>query len=77
MPTYGITSESSLIRPDDRRRDINCSSTRSIPYNGMTTTCDALWMGVPVVALVGAMPTGRAAFSLLTNAGLPGLAAHS
>jgi predicted O-linked N-acetylglucosamine transferase (SPINDLY family) len=47
------------------------------PYNGMTTTCDALWMGVPVVALAGATPVGRASFSLLSNVGLPELTAHS
>ena len=47
------------------------------PYNGMTTTCDALWMGVPVVALIGEATLGRASFSLLSNAGLPELAAHS
>ena len=47
------------------------------PYNGMTTTCDALWMGVPVVALIGATPISRASFSLLSNVGLPELAARS
>lgn len=47
------------------------------PYNGMTTTCDALWMGVPVVALIGQTPVSRASFSLLANVGLPELAAAS
>jgi hypothetical protein len=47
------------------------------PYNGMTTTCDALWMGVPVVALIGTTPMSRASFSLLSNAGAPELAADS
>lgn len=47
------------------------------PYNGMTTTCDALWMGVPVIALTGATTLGRASFSLLSNIGLPKLAAPS
>ena len=46
------------------------------PYNGMTTTCDALWMGVPVVALIGATPMSRASFSLLSNMRLPELAAE-
>lgn len=47
------------------------------PYNGMTTTCEALWMGVPVVALIGDLPVSRASFSLLSNVGLPELAATS
>ena len=47
------------------------------PYNGMTTTCDALWMGVPVIARIGQTPISRASFSLLANVGLPELAADS
>lgn len=49
----------------------------TFPYNGMTTTGDALWMGVPVVALRGNNGLSRASFSLLANAGLPELAADS
>jgi predicted O-linked N-acetylglucosamine transferase (SPINDLY family) len=47
------------------------------PYNGMTTSGDALWMGVPVVALRGATCLSRASFSLLSNVGLPELAAST
>ncbi len=43
----------------------------TFPYNGMTTTFDALWMGVPVVSLIGQTSLGRAGLSLLTNVGLP------
>lgn len=46
----------------------------TFPYNGMTTTFDALWMGVPVVSLVGQTSLGRAGLSLLTNLGLPAFA---
>lgn len=47
------------------------------PYPGGTTTCDALWMGVPVITLAGPTPVTRGGVSLLSNVGLPELAAHS
>jgi predicted O-linked N-acetylglucosamine transferase (SPINDLY family) len=47
------------------------------PYNGHTSTIDALWMGVPVVTLAGRTAVGRGAATVLANAGLPELVAHS
>ena len=43
------------------------------PYVGGTTTCDALWMGVPVVSLAGQTAVGRGGLSILSNVGLPEL----
>lgn len=47
------------------------------PYCGVTTTCEALWMGVPVVSLVGEHFASRAGLSILSAIGHPEWAAHS
>jgi predicted O-linked N-acetylglucosamine transferase (SPINDLY family) len=49
----------------------------TFPYHGTTTTCEALWMGVPVVTLAGRTHVSRVGVSLLTNVGLPELIAES
>lgn len=45
------------------------------PYNGVTTSIEALWMGVPLVALRGVHSLSRQGFMLLSMLGLNELAA--
>ncbi len=47
------------------------------PYNGGTTTCEALWMGVPVITLAGDLVVSRVGGSILSAAGLDSLMAGS
>jgi predicted O-linked N-acetylglucosamine transferase (SPINDLY family) len=49
----------------------------TFPYHGTTTTCEAMWMGVPVVSMAGRTHVSRVGASLLNNAGLPELIAGS
>lgn len=49
----------------------------SLPHSGGTTTCEALWMGVPTISLVGPGFPERLSYSNLSNAGLGDLAMFS
>ena len=68
-PTKGIAEHLAFYE----RMDI---SLDTIPYNGTTTTCEALWMGVPTITTAGITHASRVGVSLLHNIGAPELVAH-
>ena len=47
------------------------------PYNGTTTTCETLWMGVPVITLEGLAHVSRVGVSILRTVDLPELIAQT
>jgi predicted O-linked N-acetylglucosamine transferase (SPINDLY family) len=81
---FGITGDRLELRHELVPGEIYLSVYASIdigldpfPWNGHVTTCEALWMGVPVVALRGRAQRGRLAASVLHQVGLDELVAGS
>jgi predicted O-linked N-acetylglucosamine transferase (SPINDLY family) len=79
--THGVSRDRvEFVAPRDRRGYFELYhgvdvALDTFPYNGHTTSLDALYMGVPVVTLMGDSPVGRAGMSQLYNLGMPQWAA--
>ena len=66
-------------KPDDHLRQYGLIDVALDPFpnGGCTTTCEALWMGVPVITLCGSHYVGRMASAVLAAAQLNEWIAHS
>ncbi len=81
---HGIAAERIILAPRspdfrshmERYGDVDIALD-TYPYNGTTTTCEALWMGVPVVTIRGTRHASRVSATLLEHTGLQYLAANS
>ena len=79
---HGIAADRLVLKPQNSSYLLHFQSYSEVdicldpfPYNGTTTTCDAFWMGVPMVTLVGDRFISRVGSSLLRAVGLGDLVA--
>jgi protein O-GlcNAc transferase len=82
--TRGITPDRIIVAPYIVRIEDHLARQRAadlfldtLPYNAHSTTCDALFAGLPVVTCAGTTFPGRVAASMLDAAGLPELVTNS
>jgi predicted O-linked N-acetylglucosamine transferase (SPINDLY family) len=80
LRSFGIGTDRVWLRPRVASRDEHFGFYNQVdialdtfPYHGTTTTCDALWMGVPVVTRRGERHSSRVGASLLAATSLPDL----
>ncbi|MGH7176017.1 MAG: tetratricopeptide repeat protein [Tepidisphaeraceae bacterium] len=82
LQTAGIDpSRLIVLRRSNRRDYLNRYNQIDIaldpiPFNGHTTTCDAMWMGVPVVTRLGTQYVSRYGSSAVINAGFSQMVAQ-
>lgn len=81
---YGISQERLLLEAHTQKSLDHLAMYAQVdialdtyPYHGTTTTCEALWMGVPVVTLTGLTHVSRVGVSFLTAIGCPELIAET
>lgn len=79
----GIAPGRLILAPASPREDLLAAYSHvdialdPFPFGGGTTTLEALWMGIPVIALRGSRFVGRVGQSILTTLGLPDLIADN
>ncbi|MBQ9365951.1 MAG: hypothetical protein IJT82_09250, partial [Schwartzia sp.] len=71
-----VTFEPATVEYMSRYNDVDIALD-TYPYPGGGTTCDALYMGVPVISLYGERHSTRFGYSLLNNVGIGELAVKS
>lgn len=82
--TQGVTPGRVVIKPWTQTTESHLAMYNEIdialdtfPYNGTTTTCEALYMGVPVITLCGDRHASRVGASILHRVSLDALIATS
>ena len=74
---HGVEAERIELRPKSSYFDMMTEygdidiALDTFPYNGGATTCESLWMGVPVITLEGKTPISRQSKAFLCTIGYP------
>jgi predicted O-linked N-acetylglucosamine transferase (SPINDLY family) len=79
---YGVNKESILLNNRDSKLQYLIYNKIDIaldpfPFNGGTTSCDLLWMGVPLITLKGDSECSRIGYSILSTLDRPEWIANS
>jgi protein O-GlcNAc transferase len=84
LESYGLPLDRLIVTDKTRTRREYLQRFNEIdialdtwPFNGITTTCDGLWVGVPCVSRTGQTSVSRAGKSILHAAGLGELATET